>query len=65
MVRDYVTQDVEKIVSDQQHINTAYAFARDAINELVQVRKKDKGLAALLSDLYRFEDTLWQYSTEG
>lgn len=55
--------DVEKIVSDQQHINTAYVNVRDALNEILQVRDMDGELHRLLKDLYRFEDVLWQYTT--
>jgi hypothetical protein len=57
--------DVVEIVDDQQHINNAYAKIREGLNEMVQVRKLDGELHRLLKDLYKFEDTLWQYATEG
>jgi vacuolar-type H+-ATPase subunit D/Vma8 len=60
-----IVHDVEKIISDQQHINNAYAKVREGLNELVQIRKLDCELSRLLKDLYKFEDTLWQYATEG
>lgn len=60
-----IVQDVVEIVDDQQHINNAYNKVREGLNEMVQVRKLDGELHRLLKDLYRFEDTLWQYATEG
>lgn len=60
-----IVHDVEKVIDDQQHINNAYAKIREGLNEMVQVRKLDGELHRLLKDLYRFEDTLWQYATEG
>lgn len=60
-----IVQDVVDIVDDQQHINNAYNKVREGLNEMVQVRRLDGELHRLLKDLYRFEDTLWQYATEG
>ena len=51
----------KKQYDDQNHINDAYANVKAALNELVQVREMDGELHRLLKDMYRFEDTLWQY----
>lgn len=62
-MREAVVYDVQEIVADQKHINMAYVSVREALNHLVQVKDMDGELHRLLKDLYRFEDTMWQYTT--
>ena len=49
---------------EQAHIDRAYANIRTAMDELVQVRDKDRYLIKIQGALYKMEDMLYQYASD-
>ena len=62
-MRQQIVADVVDIVDDQQHINDAYRYIKEAMREMTQIRHMDGELHRLMKDMYTFEDTLWQFAT--
>lgn len=49
---------------DKMHLLECYIHVRAALDEMLQVKKKDKYLIQMQGALYKMEDLLFQYNTE-
>lgn len=49
---------------DMEHMRTGYALLKEALDELLQVYRKDNVLAKAVRTLGAIEDTIYQYVTE-
>lgn len=48
---------------DKMHLLDTYTSVREAMNQITQVKDKDKYLIQIQSALYKMEDMLFQYVT--
>lgn len=49
---------------DAEHLRTGYALLKEALDELLQVYRKDNVLAKTVRTLGVIEDTIYQYVTD-
>lgn len=51
--------------TDKALLQTCYTNVREALDNMLRVRGKDKYLSQVQGGLYKMEDILYQYLTEG
>lgn len=53
------------LATDKALLQTCYTHVREALDSVAQVRGKDRYISQVQGALYKMEDILYQYMTDG